>query len=268
MSSDPHESRDDSDYPPHLQRPPAKVLSINQIVAFNLWRARRSEGWSQQDVADLLEKYTGKPWSNASVSAAERSWQGGRPRRFDANEIVALSRIFDEPIAYFFMPPEGGNYDAKEVGMREFPDGQPNRDPVDKESDLLALVPAVDYVQSIGFYQPSPPLVFRMQELALQFAHLTWEPPTWKMPFKPMPLHEAIEDDVDWSEVQKHADEVRQERATVADRVLSDEQKHAFIQKNADDLATMVAQKLAQMGIIKRDASDEWGGDPDAPPPF
>ncbi|MGA5374206.1 helix-turn-helix domain-containing protein [Streptomyces griseoincarnatus] len=267
MSSDPHEQSDDSHYPPHLQRPPAKVLSINQIVAFNMWRARRSQGWSQQDVADLLEKYTGKSWSNASVSAAERSWQGGRPRRFDANEIVALSRIFDEPVAYFFMPPEGGSYDAMEVGMREFPEGQPNRDPVDKESDLLALVPAVDYVQSIGLYQPSPPFVFRMQELALQFAHLSWEPPTWQMPFKPMPL-QGIDEDVDWSEVQRHADETRKERSSVADRVLSDEQKRAFIQENADELALRVAQKLAEMGLIRRDENSDWGGDPDSPPPF
>jgi transcriptional regulator with XRE-family HTH domain len=258
---------DDKRFPPQLQRPPAKVLSINQIVAFNMWRARRSEGWSQQEVAELLEKYTGKTWSNASVSAAERSWQGGRPRRFDASEIVAMSRIFDEPIAYFFMPPEDGNYYAQEVGMREFPEGQPNRDPLDKESDLLALVPTVDYVHSIGMYQASPPFVFRMQELALRFAHLSWEPPQWKMPFKPGPA-QLIPEDVDWSEVMVHADEKHRERVAVADRVLTDEQKQSFLKENADELALQIAKKLYSMGLIKRDQGDGWEGSADEDPPF
>lgn len=53
-----------------------------------------------------MERYTGRSWSKASVSAAERSWRGGRPRRFDMNELVALGVIFDVPLANFLMPPE------------------------------------------------------------------------------------------------------------------------------------------------------------------
>jgi transcriptional regulator with XRE-family HTH domain len=171
-------------YPPHMRRPPAKVLSINQLVSYNMWRARRGMEWSQQEVAELLQMYTGRTWSNASVSAAERAWQGGRPRRFDASEIVALSRIFEQPIIYFFMPDADGNYYADTVGMREFPDGAPNIDVADKENDLMALVPTVDYVHSIGLYQATPQFIFRMQMLVSRFTHLSWEPPTWKMPFK------------------------------------------------------------------------------------
>lgn len=172
-------------YPPHLRRPPAKVLSINQLVSYNMWRARRASTWTQQEVAELLEKYTGRTWSNASVSAAERAWQGGRPRRFDASEIVALSKIFDEPMIYFFMPDEAGNYYAKHVGMAEYPDGTPNVDPEDPEHDLMSLIPVDEYVQWIGLYQLTPALIFRMQELVSRFTYLSWSAPEWKMPFKP-----------------------------------------------------------------------------------
>ena len=85
-----------------------KVPSVNELVAYNMTRARRERGWTQQEVAGRLQRYTGRPWSNASSSAAERSWQGGRSRKFDANELVALSVIFDFPIAYFLLPPDDG----------------------------------------------------------------------------------------------------------------------------------------------------------------
>jgi transcriptional regulator with XRE-family HTH domain len=171
-------------YPPHLRRPPAKVLSINQLVSYNMWRARRASTWTQQEVAELLEKYTGRTWSNASVSAAERAWQGGRPRRFDASEIVALAKIFDEPMIYFFMPDEMGNYYANHVGMTEFPDGTPNMDPESRDNDLMSLIPVDEYVQWIGMYQLSPAFDFRMRELVMRFTHLSWTAPDWKMPLK------------------------------------------------------------------------------------
>lgn len=83
-----------------------KIPSVNELVAYNMTRARRERGWTQQEVAERLQRYTGRQWSNASISAAERSWQGGRSRKFDANELVALSVIFDFPVAYFLLPPD------------------------------------------------------------------------------------------------------------------------------------------------------------------
>jgi transcriptional regulator with XRE-family HTH domain len=83
-----------------------KVPSVNELVAYNMTRARKERGWTQQNVAERLQRYTGRQWSNASISAAERSWQGGRSRKFDANELVALSVIFDYPVAYFLLPPD------------------------------------------------------------------------------------------------------------------------------------------------------------------
>ncbi|MFD9221472.1 helix-turn-helix domain-containing protein [Streptomyces sp. NPDC060064] len=163
------------DLPEHLRRPEDPVLSINQIVSYNLMRARRTHGWTQQDVAELLERYTGRAWSNASVSAAERAFQGGRPRRFDASEIVAMCKIFDEPISYFFMPPED-EYFNKWVAMREFPDGIPEVDP-SKSHDLMALIPTAVLVEMLGMHEAPADFTDRMRRLALQWLGLSWQGP-------------------------------------------------------------------------------------------
>lgn len=80
-------------------------LTPNQVVAFNLARAREWKGWTQDEAADALEPYLGRRWSKASVSQAERSIAGRFVRQFDADEIVAFARAFDLPIGWFFMPP-------------------------------------------------------------------------------------------------------------------------------------------------------------------
>ncbi|MFJ9628052.1 hypothetical protein ACIRU8_10210 [Streptomyces sp. NPDC101175] len=245
VERDAEELADESRYPEHLRTPPDKVLSANQIVAFNMWRSRRSAGWSQQDVAELLEKYTGRPWSNASVSAAERSWQGGRPRKFDANEILAFSKIFDEPIAYFFLPPEDAGWNRKHVGMREFPDEHPNMDPEDKNSDLMAIIPTSDYVASLGLYQITPALEFRMQELALRHMGLSWRPPKWKMPFEHVRLDSNGE--VNLVDGRLPDDE---DAPPVS---ISAGQLDKLLQENAERLAKDVAIHLDRMGYLRKD---------------
>ena len=77
----------------------------NQLVAYNLARARRHRGWTQEETVERLAPYLGTKWSTASLSAAERSVTGGRIKQFDADEIVALARAFDVPILWFLMPP-------------------------------------------------------------------------------------------------------------------------------------------------------------------
>lgn len=241
VERDAAELADDKRYPPHLRRPPEKVLSANQLIAFNMWRSRKSSGWSQQDVAELLEKYTGRTWSNASVSAAERSWQGGRPRKFDANEILALSKIFDEPIAYFFMPPEDQRWNHTHIGMREFPDQHPNMDPEDKESDLMGLVETADYVGSLGLYKITPSLEFRMQELALRHLGLSWVPPKWKMPFEMTPMRPNGA--VDWTRLSDAEDGPN----------ITAEQLDKLLRDNAERLAMDVAVQLDRMGYLRKD---------------
>lgn len=158
--------------------PKAPIRSINQLVSYNLMRARRSAAWTQQDVAELLEKYTGRPWSNASVSAAERAWQGGRPRRFDANELVALSVIFDEPIGYFFLPPDGEDA-SKWVAMCELPDMElPKVDP-SESYDLMSVIPSAQLVSLVGMENPPADFVARLRDAARKTMGLVWDPPEW-----------------------------------------------------------------------------------------
>ncbi|MFE8962124.1 helix-turn-helix domain-containing protein [Streptomyces iakyrus] len=80
------------------------VLTVNQVVSYNLGRARRSRGWTQEETAEKLEGESGKKWTAATLSASERAVKTGRPRVFDANELITFSRVFEYPVAYFFLP--------------------------------------------------------------------------------------------------------------------------------------------------------------------
>ena len=80
-------------------------LSPNQVVAYNLARARELKGWTQDQTAEALEPYLGVLWSKASLSQAERSVAGRVVRNFSADEIVAFARAFELPVTWFFMPP-------------------------------------------------------------------------------------------------------------------------------------------------------------------
>src|SRR5689334_19601190 len=81
-------------------------MTPNQIVAYNLRRARELRQWTQEEAAERLEPYLGERWSKATFSAAERSVDGDRIRQFSADDLVALARGFDLPIAWFLLPPE------------------------------------------------------------------------------------------------------------------------------------------------------------------
>ncbi|MDP9387599.1 MAG: helix-turn-helix domain-containing protein [Actinomycetota bacterium] len=80
-------------------------MDPNQVVAYNLARARQLRGLTQDEAAAALEPYLGVRWSNASWSQAERSVMGKFVRRFDAEEIVAFARAFELPVTWFFLPP-------------------------------------------------------------------------------------------------------------------------------------------------------------------
>lgn len=77
-------------------------------VAYNLNRARRLLGWTQQQAAEKLEAYLGERWSKATFSAAERSVaHPGRVRQFSADELVAFAATFELPVSFFFEPAPG-----------------------------------------------------------------------------------------------------------------------------------------------------------------
>ncbi|MGH9116776.1 MAG: helix-turn-helix domain-containing protein [Acidimicrobiales bacterium] len=84
--------------------PPPEV-DLNQVVAYNFRAARELRGWTQEDVADRLERYLGQRLTQAAVSAVERAWDGDRRREFDAHELLIFAMVFDLPIIWFLLPP-------------------------------------------------------------------------------------------------------------------------------------------------------------------
>lgn len=84
--------------------PKKRTLTPNQVVAYNLRRARELRGWTQQEAADALAPF-GFRWSSAAFSAAERSVAGGRVRQFNADELLAFAEVFQLPVGWFFLPP-------------------------------------------------------------------------------------------------------------------------------------------------------------------
>lgn len=85
--------------------PETSPITLDQVVAYNLRRARRLRGWTQAQAAEQLEPFLGERWSSAVFSAAERSYEGNRIREFTASHVLAFSRGFDVPIAWFYEPP-------------------------------------------------------------------------------------------------------------------------------------------------------------------
>jgi transcriptional regulator with XRE-family HTH domain len=83
------------------------TLSANQLVAHNLRRAREERQWTQEQAAEKLEPYLGARWSKASFSAAETSVTSGRVREFTANDLLAFATVFEQPLEFFFVPPDG-----------------------------------------------------------------------------------------------------------------------------------------------------------------
>jgi transcriptional regulator with XRE-family HTH domain len=81
-------------------------LTGNQLVSYNLRRARLLRRWTQEEAAEVLELHLGERWSASSFSVAENACQPGRRRReFTADELLAFVRTFDLPLEWFFLPP-------------------------------------------------------------------------------------------------------------------------------------------------------------------
>lgn len=80
-------------------------IDVNAVVSYNLKYIREKRGWTQQEVAEQLARFTGHLLPQASISAMERGFDGERRRRFDAHELYLLSMVFGVPIVFFFLPP-------------------------------------------------------------------------------------------------------------------------------------------------------------------
>ena len=108
------------------------LYTPNQLVAYNLARIRKQQGLTQEQTVELLTPFLGVRWSVASLSAAERSIDGKRVKEFNADELIALSRAFDVPLAFWFTPPP-----ADEQSRLATPDASDEGLPVDTLLDVV-----------------------------------------------------------------------------------------------------------------------------------
>ena len=82
----------------------------NQIVAYNLRRARLVEGWTQQQTADALGI------SRANYSLIEGSFgRDSRIRNFTADDLLVYSELFDLPVLWFLLPPISSDEDSDDL---------------------------------------------------------------------------------------------------------------------------------------------------------
>lgn len=80
---------------------PVRKVTASQVVAWNLARFRKAAGMTQAQMGAALGG-----WSVASVSAAERAWDGRRPRKFDPGEMLAVAVALHLPLSALLLPPD------------------------------------------------------------------------------------------------------------------------------------------------------------------
>lgn len=145
-----------------VERPVYRGLTANQIVAFNLARAREWKNWTQEEAAEALEPYLGKRWSKASFSQAERSIAGNFIRQFTADEILAFARAFDLPIGWFFMPPPPWSDQPGVPVKLDVPDAGDFGKPLAELVDLVFGTPentAVLHMRLAAWLDQNPPQI-------------------------------------------------------------------------------------------------------------
>jgi len=115
---------------------PERRVSLSQLVAYNMAAYRKVAGLSQQELGELLGG-----WSAASVSAAERSWDSRRVKRFDADELMQIASVLGVPLIALFLPPEDSGTAVRYVLGLESP--EPGADEVDIADLLPYLLPSL-----------------------------------------------------------------------------------------------------------------------------
>lgn len=103
-----------------------RKVTINQVVGYNIAQYRKAAGLKQEELGKRLGG-----WSKVAVSAAERSWDGKRVRKFDADELVVIARALGVPVTALFLPPAGAG-----TARRYVLDGLGSQ-------DLMTLVPSI-----------------------------------------------------------------------------------------------------------------------------
>ena len=81
--------------------------SFNQVVANNLKRVREAKGMTQAEACEATRSFmAGGGWSPAVWSAAERSVDRKRVRKFDADELAAIAAGLGVSIVALLLPPD------------------------------------------------------------------------------------------------------------------------------------------------------------------
>ena len=74
-------------------------MDMNGVLRANIRRRRKEERFSQEQVAKIMERRTGNPWSKQLVSRVE---SGGR--RLDVNELVLLAETLETRVIDLLRP--------------------------------------------------------------------------------------------------------------------------------------------------------------------
>ena len=130
--------------------PNSAGVDLNQVVAYNLRAARELRGWTQEEVADRVAPILGHRPTATTISVLERSWEGGRRRLFNVQDIAAYAAAFDLPILWFLLPPPGDRREISGLGR-----------PL---AELYLLVlgrdyqlgPVFDRIREVGYRDPTP----------------------------------------------------------------------------------------------------------------
>jgi transcriptional regulator with XRE-family HTH domain len=72
-------------------------MTLEELIGQRIREACQAKGWTQTELGQRLGEVLGRPWTKITVSVAMR---GGR--RFTAEELWALARTLDRPIAWFY----------------------------------------------------------------------------------------------------------------------------------------------------------------------
>lgn len=100
----------------------SRTMTANQVVAYNMAKARALRGWTQERVGEELAPYLGVRLSLQRISAMERSaCQSERIRVFSADDLLALCRSFDLPLGFFLVPPPAQRIRLRSAATDEDP---------------------------------------------------------------------------------------------------------------------------------------------------
>ena len=97
---------DENGSPPDEGQVPERLVTVNQIVAWNIAWYRRAASLTQSQLAEAVG------WKKSALSDAERSVKGGFTREFDAQEIFTFAAALEIPVAAFYLPPTDDGEEA------------------------------------------------------------------------------------------------------------------------------------------------------------